>query len=142
MHDARLVGVLQAVAELHHQIHLHVDARCGGGAEIVGQRDAVEQLHHDERPPLVFSQIEQRDDVAMGELSGDPRFAIETLSQFGLLFEVREHQLDRHTAPEVLVHRAIDDPHGALADPVDNAITADVLRRYRLGSRLGHRSAS
>ena len=113
---------------------------------MLGERQAVEQLHHDEGPVPLFAEIEDGDDVAVSELAGDPRFAVEPLAHVGFLIEVREHQLDGHAAIQLLVNGRVDHTHRATADSFRDAISPDrsweTTRRPTFAGRIVHQSAS
>ena len=97
------------------------------GCDILTERQDVleglagEQLHHDERLPLV-GQVElvDRDDAGMPELAGEPRLPEkpEQPDGPGLLFPV--HQFDGHAPLQLGVPPLEDDAHAATTDlPAD-----------------------
>src|SRR5215203_2201982 len=72
----------------------------------------------------------------MGELPGDPCLAEEALPQLGILFELRQHQLDRDLPPQLLVQARIHRAHRPLADTGGHSVTPDPLREHgSLGCR-------
>ena len=114
-----------------------VDVVRFGQLQVVGEREPVEQLHHDVRPPVVIAEIEDRDDVPVRELPGNTRLAVEALAELGLFVEIRQHQLDGDFSIELLVDRREHDAHRAAADALDNAVLAD---RLGLRAAAGHRA--
>ena len=112
----------------------------------LGERQAVEELHHDEGPVPLFAEIEDRDDVPVGELAGDPRFAVEALAHVRFLIEIGEHQLDGHAAIQLFVDGGVDHTHRATADSFRDAIPPDRFgespRRPTFAGRNVHQSAS
>ena len=68
MDDALLVGVREAVADLHHQRQLALEGHVPALGDDLLQLLAFQVLHDDEQAPLVLAQVVDRDDVGMAEL--------------------------------------------------------------------------
>ena len=65
----------------------------------VGERLAVDVLHHDERPPVVgLARVVDADDVRVREPRREPGLAQEALAEGRVAREVLGEQLDRHRA--------------------------------------------
>ncbi len=79
MHDALRMGSFQGVDDLPRDRKRLID-RQGGGGQMLGQRRALDQLHHQsKRRPGVFEAVNGRD-VGM----------IQRGKQFGFAMEARE----------------------------------------------------
>src|SRR5215213_9727650 len=100
-------------------------------------RVALQQLHDHVQPPVLLTHVVDGDQVAMLEATGDLRLAVEAFAGLWIALEVRHHDLDGHAPRVLLVEGAVDDAHGALADPIDDAIAADRFRQLP-GRRSGH----
>ena len=116
VHHAAVVRGLEAVANLQHQPDLRVERLRVQLPHVLGERRALDQLHHHVRLPLVFTAIEDRDDVGVRHLALDLR------SLTG------RHHSDRDAPADVFVNGGIHVSLGALADALDYLVTADRVR--------------
>jgi hypothetical protein len=90
---------------------------------------ALDQLHHDEGPTLVFTKVVDRDDVGMLELSGDLRLLGELRRDRLFGFELRAYGLDRDLAADHRIERGIDAADASLADFAETFETPRELAR-------------
>src|SRR5690349_18191014 len=82
MNDAVAMCHLQSLASLAHQIELRVQASRGGRPQIFDKRPSRQQFHDDIGMPAIFTEIEDRDDIAVEKMARHFRFAVEALAQF------------------------------------------------------------
>ena len=71
--------------------------------EPVGERLALEQLHHEEVASVLVADVEERADVRMVERRDRLRLALEALAELRVLGEARGQDLDRDVAVEARV---------------------------------------
>ena len=92
------------------------------------ERRAAQELHHDVRLVVLLGELEDRDDVAVLQLGGGPRFAIEARPHLlGVFREVGEHHLDRDFAIEHRIEAAIEHTHAAAPDALEDLVAADLV---------------
>ena len=122
VHNRALVRVVQAVGDLREDRQIprerHVDAL----PHEVGQRHAVEQLHHDVDVAGVFLQLVDRDDVGVIQAGGRARFDVETLAAFFAVDHRRDHLLERDGPIEHRIVGLVDQAHPALAEGRDDLV--------------------
>ena len=102
-----------------------------GGDSVMraSELDAAQELHHDVRLVVFFGELEHRDDVAVLQLGGGLRLAIEARPHLlGVVREVRQHHLDRDFAIEHRVERAIEHAHAAAPDALEDLVASDLFR--------------
>jgi hypothetical protein len=91
------------------------------------ERAPLEQLHRDERPPLVLVHLIDGADVRVVQRRGGARFAQEALHRLRLVGAILRQELERHLARELHVFGEIDHAHAARAERVEDAIVRDGL---------------
>ena len=84
MHDPLPVRGREPLAHLDHQIELALERGRVRTLQVVGERPAFEQLHGDERAPLVLARVEDRDDVGMQQARRRLSLAIEPGARLGI----------------------------------------------------------
>ena len=105
----------------------------------LGQRLALQELHHDEGPPVGRgAEVGDVDDVLVADGAGQPRLLQQARDQLGLVVELLEQHLDRHRPPEHRVPRLVHRPHAALADAADDLVA---VGQHRTQQRVGGRSS-
>jgi hypothetical protein len=120
--------------------------------EALGQRHAVEQLHHEVGSCRVAAEVADVDDVAVADARRDLRLALEALDGTLRRRALGVEQLDRDLLLEGLVLGAPHGAHAADAERVDQAILAcddlsssrhvdGPLRALRVTARDGHERA-
>ncbi len=98
----------------------------------------AQELHDDVRHVRFFGELEDRDDVAVLQLGGGARLAVEPGPHLlGVLGEVGEHQLDRHLPIEHGIETAVEHAHPALTYPGENLIAPDLLELLGFVHRTG-----
>jgi len=75
----------------------------------------LDQLHDDEVPARILSDVVNRADVGMVERGGGPSLALEALHGLGIPGSLVGQKLDRDTAAEAGVFAAVDDSHAPAA---------------------------
>ena len=136
--DAARMRVLEPEADVHRELDLAPEAHSFGTAHARLKVFALEELHREIRLTLVLAEVVNRDDVRVRELAGGARLADEPLARLGVPFNRRGDDLQRHHTLDERVEGAVDHPHTALAELLENLITAD--RRHATwedGRRLG-----
>ncbi len=95
MDDALVVRGAQRAADLQRDPARLLGRNRSFPQNALVQRPAAQQLHADQRPPLVLVQIEDAHDPGMLEGAGDGHLAAEPLAGRPVPREVRVQQLDR-----------------------------------------------
>jgi hypothetical protein len=138
------VGVLQRPRGLHHDLQgllLLVDA---AGVQLVLDRLALDQLHHQIVDGAHRADVDGLDDVVVAELGGDVRLAGEAVEVFRLGRQPLRQDFHGHQPVHAQLLRPVDRPAEARAQLVDHLVTGDHLvddrRQFRhqaVGLRLG-----
>ncbi len=132
--DLPLVGVSQAFGDLRHHPELvferHPLAASDPGLEVF----ALDELHDHVGAPILLSELEDRDDVLVGELPRGARLAEEPGPHLGRGVEVGRHGLDGHDALHERIPSPVDDTHGPLADLLQDLVLAYLVMRVVVGS--------
>ncbi len=115
MDDSLPVRGVEGLGDLR-AILQHLRQRQRATGQRVGQRFAVDQLHHQVVAALLLADVEQRADVGMAQRGDRLRLAPEAGEQRGVGGEVGRQHLDRHLAVEARVPGAVDLAHSAGAD--------------------------
>ena len=125
MDDARTVRERQRIADI------------GDDGELLRQRQRLARahphveglpldvLHRDVRLAAVFAEVEDRDDVAVGQPASRASLAEEPLALLGLIHQLRGDHLDGHRSLDLRIEGAIDDAHPALPEALENLVAAD-----------------
>jgi hypothetical protein len=79
--------------------------------KLLSQRRALEQLHHGVGGAVDDTEIEDREDVRVGQRSDHLCFAFEPRERGPILGELRRQHLDRNLAVELGIARAVDLAH-------------------------------
>ena len=111
-------------------------------AQRLGQRPALDELHHEDVVALVRDDVEQRDDVRVADRRGGARLAQHARAALDIAGGVGRQHLERDVAIEPLVARAPDLAHRALAELRDEPVRPDEVSRLWHGAillRLGGR---
>ena len=94
----------------------------------VGQRAALDELHHEDVAAVVVDDVVQRDDVGVPDRRGGAGLALHPRAALDV-GELRRQHLQRDVAIEALVARAPDLAHRALAELRDEPVGADQVAR-------------
>ena len=105
-------------------------------AQHVGQRAALDELHHEDVVAVVLDDVEQRDDVGVTDRRRRLRLAQHPRAPLGIVRELGRQHLERDVAIEPLVARAPDLAHRALAELRDEPVRPDQLGRFWHGRRV------
>jgi len=100
-----------------------VDRERAGPFELPTEGLALDERHHVVEEPLGLARVEQRHDMRVCQVRGDPDLAEEPLRAQGG-GELRPEDLDRHLAVVPLVAREVDRRHAALPELTLDVITA------------------
>ena len=126
MNDSFRVRRFECVGDLSGEIEQHIDVE-RARANLVGQRFAFEQLHHDEVLRLVLFDREDRADVRMIQCRRGARFALKAEKRRRVLREFSGKKLQRDMAAEFRVLCFVDNAHAAGAE-----LRRDTVMRYGL----------
>ena len=126
--DARRMRAAQPLEDLEDDLDLPAEGEGRALSQRVLQVLAVQELHRDERRAVgVVAEVEDRDDVGVDHPGDGPGLALEADLPLGIFRDLREHDLERHVALEERVVGLVHDPHGSLAQPVDDFVLAEAL---------------
>jgi hypothetical protein len=114
--DALLVCVVQTVAHLDHQPELPLDGEVPALGDDPLELLALEELHDDEEPVLVLTEVVNRHHVWMIELGAGLRLAVEPGLQLLGRVDVAGDDLEGHQAVEDRIIRLEDGPHPPAPD--------------------------
>jgi hypothetical protein len=149
VHD--LDEVLVLAAQQEHVLRLHVavddalgvrgaqrrrdllrdqqDALLGQRAlaqQALGERLALEELHHHERPAVAGgAEVGDVDDVLVADRGGEPRLLLEPRDDLILARVLVEQDLDRDALADQRVGGLVDRAHAALADLARDVVAAE-----------------
>ena len=126
MDDAAAVRMVERAGELNAERQNLLDRQFGVLGQDVAERLLVHELHRDVRRVAVAPDVEDGDDVGMGDRAGGACFAEEPADIFLVDAELFLQQLDGDGAVDVGVAGAIDPRHGAFADHIADFISADL----------------
>ncbi len=139
MHDAPLVRFLERLCQLaDDDQNLPLGLRLGANER--RKRMTIDKGHRDIVRPLDLPDVVDGADVRVPQIGSGPRLAIKPLEQFGcrLLLEVR--RLEGDLPLELRVFGQIDHAHRALAERLDDAVTAELLLEAAPIGRSTHRA--
>ena len=110
----------------------------GLAREALGERLALEELHHDERAAVVgVAEVGDVDDVLVADRRRELRLLLEARDDRFALRVLLEQDLDRDALADQRVRRLVDRAHAALADLArDEVATRQRRRRSSSAARL------
>jgi len=95
----------------------------------IGQRLALEKLHHEKTDARRLADVVQRADVRMAQRGNDARLALEALAELRIVGGVRRQNLDCDPPIEPRVARLVHLAHAAGADRRQNLVRAEASSR-------------
>ncbi len=101
-------------------------------AQAAGEVQPVDELHDDELRLAVGAVVVDRHDVGMVQRRRAACLGLEARREADVGAELGSQDLQRHLAVELLVHRAPDRGHAALAERSDDAVPAADQRAKHL----------
>ena len=107
--------------------------RQGTGSQVLAQRLAGQELHHDVDLAFVQARVVNRDDVRMRERGEGLCFALEPGAALGVAAKALRQQLDGNVSSQAHVPRAIDVAHPPGPDEGSNLVGTNVS-----AGRQGH----
>jgi len=122
--DAAGVRGVETVGDLDAEIE-HAVERQRSARDLLLQRVAVEQLHHDELLALVLADVVNRADVRVVERRGHARLASEPIERLRVGGEIRGQELQRDLAAQADVFGAVHHAHAARAEPLQDLVVTD-----------------
>ena len=114
VHDARLVGGVQAIKHIHHKRHGIVGRAAPLLGQVLGQRASGHVLEHDVGLRALHIGLKHRHDAGVSQTPHVAGLAQPLLQHGGVLVLHGAHQLDGHLALQARVQRQ---PHGGLDAP-------------------------
>ena len=124
------MGVVEPFGDLRQDVDQPVVAERLGTLQQLLEIRPLDELHGDEADPLaaLVDDVVDGDDIRMGE---DPRalcFAHESAAELRVLLilgrEADTEGLQRDLTADERIARQVDDPHGALADLLEDLVAA------------------
>ena len=125
MDDAREMGEGQPGARVLDETQQLAAGRRRPLANQRAEGLARHVLHGDERLVAMLADIEDGDDVLVGEAPGGPRLAGEAIAGHGV--EGGAEELDRHHAVDQRIAREVDLAHASTAEELDDFEAADAV---------------
>ena len=130
MHHAARMRVVERLGDLRQDVDQAVVAERLGTLQQLLEVRPLDVLHGDETDPLaaLVDDVVDGDDVGMGEDPGALRFAHESAAELRELLvlgrEADAEGLQRDLTADERIARQVDDPHGALADLLEDLVAA------------------
>src|ERR1035438_5823365 len=126
MNDARRMRRIECVGDLNGKRQEQIGFE-GTSGDAVRQHYAIQILHGDERPPVLFTDVINRADIWVIECGGGLRFAAKTGENRRVAgnFFGQEFESDKKLQPRVF--RFVDHPHTADTQLLDDAVVRDGL---------------
>jgi hypothetical protein len=131
MNDAFLVCGIQRVGDLHTDLEDGLDCKNAPGDTFL-KRFALEQLHHDERLPIVFPNFVNGTDVRMIQRRSSTRLAAEALERLRILVERFGKKFEGDAAAELQIFGGIDHTHATTAEPFKNFVMRNGLAGHQM----------
>src|SRR5882724_9882504 len=110
MDDTFLVRGIERVGNLHTDLEDGLDCKNTPGDTFL-ERFALEQLHHDERLPIVFPNFVNGADIGMIQRRSGTRLATETLERLRILVERFGKKFQSDAAAKLQIFGGIDHAH-------------------------------
>ena len=128
VHDARAMRVMEAGAEVLHDLKLPRQRRRLVALEERAERFALDVLHRDVRLAFVLADIVDGDDVDVLEPAGRSGLARESLAQLGVVKALAQH-LDRHFPLDIRIAGEVKLPDPAFTDGAEDLVAAEDFRQ-------------
>ena len=129
-----VVGHAQGVEGLHRDVHRALDREALLAAQDRAQGFALQELHHEEELALlVLAEIDELDDVRVGEPRDDVGLAHEAGEARGVGRVLGGEHLDGHVTADRALHRAVHGAHAARPDHVEHFKARGVERGEHRG---------
>ena len=126
-----MVRGVKTGAHLHRDVEGFTKSNRRGLAKAVGERAAVQKLHHDVRRALVLAEFEDRDDVDVLKPRGGLGLTEEAGVCVLVAVERRQHHLCCDLAIEHGIPAAIQHSQAALAYAFEQFVASDAERDIR-----------
>ncbi len=124
VHDARVVRVLQTVADLA-QVSPRAEGVKRPAFDDVAQRPSTHQRHGQERHSVRHLEVVDREDVRVIELGQRLGLGLESLHEVPVFKQLLRQRLERDLATQRLLHRAVHDRHPAPAEALDDLVLTE-----------------
>ena len=130
MHDAAIVRVGETARNLQDDVDALRQRQRLLLVDDVREIDAVGVFENDVRHPVLFTEVEHRNDIRMMQSSRRSRFGEQSIHML-----VREDRLDGDVAIDDRIARFVDNAHPASSENRDDLILPEALR---VSLRRGH----
>jgi hypothetical protein len=143
VHDAVLVRVAQRTRGLNQQVADLGRRQPPAPLQLLGERLAPQQLHHDVGDAGGPADAIDRDDVGVLEPRRRPRLALEALDELGVERERERQDLERHLPLQLPLAGAEHDRHPAATELFDDLVLGleRVVNDVRFGPLAGGHGA-
>jgi hypothetical protein len=130
VHDSLGVRGLERVRDLDPDVEERGDLE-GAPADALGESLALEELHGDERAPVVLVDRVDGADPGVVELGSGLGLPLETLEGGRVLRHLRGQELQGDVAAELRVLGLVHDAHAPAAQPRGDPVVRDRLADHR-----------
>ena len=138
MHDAELVGVGDRLRHVMRDVERLVERQRTYAIDAIGERLALDELHHEEIETVLVADVVQHADVGVVEPRDGDGLALEALAEALVFGQPGRNHLDGDHAVEAGVAAAIDLAHAADAEERQDFVGAEagasVQRQETVGS--------
>ena len=122
------MGAVERVGDLDREAEGLIDRNRAAG-DAVGERLAVEKLHHQKIALAIATDVVERADVRMIEARDRARLALQSRAELRVRGELGGEDFHRDVAPEARVDGAIDLAHATRADRADDLVRTELCVR-------------
>ena len=126
MHDAGVVSRSQSI----HHLRADLDQTIGRHRPTIDrllESLALHQLHDQERPTLVLTDVVDGADVRVVQSRGGARFPLKALQDLRAVDHLVGQELDRHWPTQASILATVDDAHAATAELCGHLIVGNNL---------------
>jgi hypothetical protein len=141
MDDPVLVGIREAVADLHHQRQLALEGQILALADHLPQLLPFQVLHDDEQAPRILAQVVDGDDVGVAQPCAGLRLAEKARAQLIARVHVLGDDLEGDHALQQGVVRLVHGAHASLPDLLYDLVLAESFDHRPLDLFGAHRTA-
>ena len=130
MHNAFAVGGIEGISNFDSECQQHVGFQ-RTPRDAVLERDTVQELHDDERMPIVLADLVNCADVRMIQRRGSLGFALEAAQRLRVLRNIVGQEFESDKATEVGILGLVHHTHPTAPKLFDDAVMRDDLADHR-----------
>ena len=133
MDDPPAVRIVKRIADLQQKIDgkIRAPSRIAGGRDVTVERLPLDQFHGDINKPVLFVDIENRNDAGVRQAAGGLRLAEQPLPQVLDLVPIglvgRLDRFDRHFAADSRIAGAVNNAHRPPPQLRSDLVTTDLF---------------